>query len=75
MVNYNKDKIDHKLIDHSKKYFSKAKMLKAHEDKIHENLNTNNTKYKILSGNLNREDCDEDNARKFHCLLKRRATK
>ena len=44
----------------------------AHEDKIHANLNDDNMKEKIVQGTLNREDCDDNNAHEFMCLLKRR---
>ena len=37
-------------------------------DKTHENT----IEDKILSGELNREDCEENNEYKFLCLLKRR---
>ena len=74
MVDYNKDIIEHKLIQCNKKYFSKAKESKVCEDKNHENLNNDSIRDKILSSNLNREDFDEDNVHKFLCLLKRRVT-
>ena len=69
-----KTKSKKKLMEHIKKHFSKAKYSKVHEDEIHENLTNENTRHKTLSGDSNREGCYEDDARKFLCLVKRRAT-
>ena len=61
-------------MEDNKNHFSKAKESKGCKDKINENLKNDNTRDKILNGNLNREDYYEDNVYKFLCLLKRRAT-
>ena len=42
----------------------------VHNDKMHENI-IDDVRDKNLSGELNREDCDEANVHVFLCLLKR----
>ena len=61
-------------MEHSKKYFSRAKESKVHKYKSHDSSTNDNIRDKVLIGISNREDCDEDNAHKYIILLKRRAT-
>ena len=53
-------------------HFSKVKDSIAHEDKIHTHLNDDNMRDKTIQGALNKQDCDDENACEFMCLLKRR---
>ena len=57
---------------HERDHFSKVKGLKACKDKIFMSMLEDVTREKALRGELNREDVDEKNTRKFLFLSKRR---
>ena len=59
-------------MNYNKTHFSKVKDSEVHKDKMHENIIEDNIRDKILSGELNREDCDEESVCKFLSLVKRR---
>ena len=40
------------------------------KDRIHRNVINDSVRDKMLDGEYNREDCDEDNLHRFLCLLK-----
>ena len=64
--------IGQKIKTQNKNFFSKVKEANEHNDKIHENIVEDKIRDNILSGELNREDCDEENVCKFICLLKKK---
>ena len=55
----------------NKKRFSKAKGSEVFKGKIHGNIIENDARDKILNGELNREDFDEESAFKFLSSLKK----
>ena len=57
-------------MNYDKKYFSKVKESEVYKDKMHGNIIDDNFSDKMLSGEVNREDCDEENLCKFLYLLK-----
>ena len=69
-VCHNKERIEYELREHDEMNFSKVKESKAHKDKIHNNLNGDEIRDKIMQGTLDIEDCDYDDACEFVCLLK-----
>ena len=50
----------------NKERFSKVKIAKACEDETHEVTNENNTRDAIMKGELNRDECDNDDAHDTH---------
>ena len=69
---HNKEEIEEKVMMFDEMHFIKVKESKVHEDKICDNFNKDDLRDKILSGKLNREDCNEKNLCKFLKLLERR---
>ena len=61
------------MLNYNKKHFIKVKESAVHKDKMHGNIVDDDVRDKILSGELNREDCNEENAYKFLSLLKRKS--
>ena len=59
---------------HNKMYFSKVKESKVHKDEMHENVNEDDVRDKILSVELNIEYCNAKSMCKFLLLLKRRTS-
>ena len=59
------------IIKHNKEQFSKVKDTKACKDKTCNSMNENTTRDSIMNGDLNREDCDEEEMYEFLRLLKR----
>ena len=62
---------------HNRDNFSKIKLKGStgHRDKARVSTLEDVTREKMLKGDLNREDCDEDNECKVLCLLKIRQAK
>ena len=67
----NKEEMESMTTKHDKEHFSKAKDTKAHKDKKHNSMNENKTRDSMMNGDLNREDCDEEEVCEFLRLLKR----
>ena len=55
-----RERIEQKLIEHNKTHFTKAHDTIAYKDKIYDKLRDDRVRDKILSGNLNREECDDE---------------
>ena len=67
---HNKEKKYKKIMLYGHNYFSKVKESEVWNDKMYGNIIDDKIGDKILSGELNREYCDESNVQKFICLLK-----
>ena len=64
----NTEEIEEKVMTFNKMNFSKVRKSKNYKDEICENINEENVRDKTLSGELNREYCDENNVINFyHC--------
>ena len=55
-----RERIEQKLIEHNETHFTKAHDTIAYKDKIYDKLRDDRVRDKILSGNLNREECDDE---------------
>ena len=66
----NKDEIERRIIKHNKENFSKVKGTKAHVDKTHDATKEDDTRDNIMKGDLNREECDNEDVHQFLQLLK-----
>ena len=71
IVHHNKKNIEQTLMNHNREHLVKSKNKKI-KDKVHESMICNTIREKMLSGEPNREDCNEEKVCKFLCLLKRR---
>lgn len=65
--------IERTIIDHNENYFKKAKMSRAHNDEINENLKYETIRDKILRGELTLDDCDDENVCEFLNLVAKNA--
>ena len=61
--------IEDKIKDYNTKHFKKAHNSIAYKDKICHKLNRNHVRDKMLNGNLQREDCDNEKVFRFMKLL------
>ena len=59
------------MIHQNREYISKVKGSKAYNDKMCTSMLEDITREKTLWVDLTREDCEEDNAHKFLCLVKK----
>ena len=66
------ENIEQTLLNHNREHFNKVKEPIKFKDKVHESMICNTIREKMLSGEPNREDCNEEKVCKFLCLLKRR---
>ena len=71
MAMQNKEEIERMIIKHNKEHFSKVKSTKKHNDKMHKIVNENKTRDAIMKGELNRDECDDEEVYQFLRLLKR----
>ena len=62
--------IESKLLDYNEKHYKKVISTNAYKDKIHDKLQYDKTRNKILSRTLNRDDCDNIEVFEFLQLLK-----
>ena len=67
----NKEEIDRMIAKHSKEHFSKVKVTKACVDKTCNSTDENKTRDAIMNGELNKEECDDEEVYQFLRLLKR----
>ena len=65
-----KEEIEKAIIKQNTMHFTKAHRSKAYQDKIYNKLQENNTRDKILAGQLTPEDCDNEEVFEFLSLLK-----
>ena len=63
-------KIEKELLNYNALYFIQAHYAKAYKDKVHNTLRDNKVRERILKGEIQREDCDNDNMYYFLKLLK-----
>ena len=68
----NREKIEEETSKFNEKNFTKAHNAIAHRDKTCEKLRENSARDRILKGQLNREDCNNEKVNKFMKLLERR---
>ena len=62
--------IKESIIEFNKKYFAKVHNNLIHKDKIHNRLLEDNTRNKILKGELERGDCNNSKVYNFLKILK-----
>ena len=65
-----KEAIEESIMNHNKNYYSKAKNTPVHQDKIYNQLQSNNIRDKILQGWLLESKCDNPKVFEFSLLLK-----
>ena len=61
----NEEKIERMIAQHDQEHFSKVKRTKAHNDKMCKVMNENKTRDVIMKGELNRDECDEEEVCQF----------
>ena len=66
-----KEEIEQLIIQNNYKHFTQAHDTEIYNDQIYEKLQEDNTRNKIISGRLRREECDHLKVFKFLKLLKR----
>ena len=52
-------------MQHNKEQFSNVKIKRAHNYKTHESTNGNKTRHVIVKGELNRDECNDDDLHQF----------
>ena len=67
---FNEHEIQRRWIKHNKEYFSKVKGTKACNDKTHDVMKENVTRDNVVKGDLNREECDNEEVHPFSMLWK-----
>ena len=67
----NADETQRRIAQHNKEHFNKLKSTKAHNDKACDATKENTTRDAIIKGELNRDECDDDDACQLLQLLKR----
>ena len=65
------ESIENKLIEYNEAHFTKAYDTIVYRDKIYNKLRDDHVRDKILAGNLNREECDDERMYQFLKLLKK----
>ena len=66
-----KGEVERKIAQRGKEHFSKVKSSKERKDKMHKVVNENETKGATMKWELNRGECDEEEAHQFLKSLKR----
>ena len=61
--------MEHEIINHNRNHFRKVFETIAYKDRICTKLEDDEIRHKILSGDLDIEDCSYDDAHKFLTLL------
>ena len=66
----NKDEIERRRMKNNKEHFSKVQGTKAHVDKINNAMKEDETRDNSMKGELDREECDNEDVHQFLKLLK-----
>ena len=70
-----RESIENKLIEYNEAHFTKAHNIIVYRNKIYDKLREDHVRDKILAGNLNREECDDERMYQFLKLLKKPETR
>ena len=60
-IHITRENIEKAIIEHNTNHFKKVLNTKAFKDKIHNQLENNKIRDKILEGKLQRKECNNDN--------------